>query len=163
MNGQYWILVAVWVLSVALLLYIPKSKRRVALVAFLFKQNITYLLGLVAVELNLLAYPVREFATINHTSLTYEYMAYPTVCAVFNAFYPAKRSLGFRVAYFAAYCNTLTLTEALLEHYTNLVMYIKWEWWWTWLSLLATFFMTRLFCRLFFKELLKHSNHAKAE
>jgi NADH:ubiquinone oxidoreductase subunit 2 (subunit N) len=153
MKLEHWILIVVWVIALALIFTIPRNKRRLAVIAFLFKQCLTYLLGLVAVELSLLAYPVRELASINRTSFTYEFMAYPMVCAVFNSHYPNHRNGWHKFAYYAAYCTVLTGTEVLLEHNTDLVLYLDWDWWWTWLSLLATFWMTRTFCVLFFRGL----------
>ncbi|MEC0226253.1 CBO0543 family protein [Paenibacillus alba] len=74
---QYGIIVSVWILSLLLILLIPRQKRRLAMVAFLFKQYITCIFGHAVVELKLLAYPVRELADVSRTSFTYEYMAYP--------------------------------------------------------------------------------------
>lgn len=158
MKLDYWILVGVWIISLLLIILIPKDRWRVALIAFLFKQTITCVLGLVAVELGLLAYPVREMADVNSTSLTYEFMAYPMVCAVFNVHYPNGKKIWVQLAYYIGYCTLLTVPEILLEKYTNLVLYICWSWWCTWLSLLATFFMTRTFCVLFFRSLLRNNS-----
>lgn len=157
MKLYYGILAGVWILSLLLMILIPKDRRRMAVLAFLFKQTITYLLGLVAVELGLLAYPVRELADINRTSFTYEFMAYPMVCAIFNVYYPNGKSLWRQVIYYAGFCTILTVPEILLERYTPLVQYIHWNWPVTWLSLLVTFFMTRTFCVLFFRSLYKNS------
>jgi hypothetical protein len=150
---DYWILLGVWVLSFLLLFLIPRDKRRLALIAYLFKQSLTYLLGLVAVEYGLLEYPVRMLASVNRTSFTYEYMAYPVICALFNAYYPVKGTRLRKLLYYAAFCTGLTVPEVLLERYTDLVRYIHWHWWTTWLSLLVTFVATRTFCVLFFKRI----------
>lgn len=162
MRLEYWILLGVWVLSFLLLFLIPRNKRRLALVAYLFKQSITYLLGLVAVEYGLLEYPVRELAKVNRTSFTYEYMAYPVICAVFNAYYPVKGSRLRKCLYYAAFCTGMTVPEVLLERYTELVRYIHWHWWTTWLSLLVTFFATRRFCVLFFKNINRYTEDTKS-
>ncbi|WP_246362243.1 hypothetical protein [Paenibacillus alba] len=61
---QYGIIVSVWILSLLLILLIPRQKRRLAMVAFLFKQYITCIFGHAVVELKLLAYPVRELADV---------------------------------------------------------------------------------------------------
>lgn len=162
MRLDYWILLGVWILSFLLLFLIPRNKRRLALIAYLFKQFITSLLGLVTVELGLLEYPVRELASVNRTSFTYEYMAYPVVCALFNVFYPTKAKRLSKMLYYAAFCTALTLPEILLERYTDLVRYHYWRWWITWLTLLMTFFATRSFCVLFFKGITCCSKHPKS-
>ncbi len=162
MRLDYWILLGVWALSFLLLFFIPRAKRRLALIAYLFKQSITYLLGLVAVEYGFLEYPVRELAKVNRTSFTYEYMAYPVICAVFNAYYPVESSRLRKFLYYAAFCTGLTIPEVLLERYTELVRYVHWHWWTTWLALLVTFFATRSFCVLFFKNISRYTKEAKS-
>lgn len=52
--------------------YTIHRKRRLAIVAFLFKQYITCIFGHAVVELKLFAYPVRELADVSRTSFTYE-------------------------------------------------------------------------------------------
>ncbi|RAU99537.1 CBO0543 family protein [Paenibacillus sp. YN15] len=162
MRLDRWILLGVWVLSFLLLFLIPRNKRRLALIAYLFKQFITSLLGLVTVELGLLEYPVRELADVNRTSFTYEYMAYPVVCALFNVFYPTKAKRLSKMLYYAAFCTALTLPEIFLERYTELVCYLHWHWWITWLTLLMTFFATRSFCVLFFKGINRYAKQPKS-
>jgi len=64
---QYGIIVSVWILSLLLILIIPRQKRRLAMVAFLFKQYITCIFGHAVVELQLLAYPVRKLSDVSRT------------------------------------------------------------------------------------------------
>ncbi|MCI3919631.1 hypothetical protein MO973_05215 [Paenibacillus sp. TRM 82003] len=153
MRIEYFLLGAVWILSFALVWFIPKSKRRRAAAAFLFKQALTYLLGLAVVEMGLLAYPVREFSEINRASFTYEFLAYPMVCALFNARYPEGKPAWVQLAYYVGYSSVLTFVEVLIEKYTDLVHYMAWNWFYTWSTLMITFFMTRLFCVWLFRGL----------
>jgi hypothetical protein len=153
MRLEWIILCAVWAVSLILLVFaIPKDRARIAHVAFLFKQMITWILGLLVVEFGLLEYPVRELASVNRTSITFEFFAYPAICAVFNAHYPSKRSLLMQLAYFCAYCTGMTAVELVIEKYTKLIDYLDWTWYWTWCSLFATFLCSRLFCVWFFKK-----------
>jgi hypothetical protein len=151
MRIEYWILIGVWILTIALLFTIPRDKIRLAFTAFLFKQGITWILGLAVVEYGLLAYPVRFFADVNRSSFTYEFFVYPAVCAIFNAYYPYSKSKFNQFLYYAAYCTALTIPEVIIEKYTDLLVYINWSWYWTWISLFVTFAMTRWFCVWFFK------------
>jgi len=155
MRLDYWILIAVWVLTTGLLFVIPKKKRRLALTAFVFKQGITWIFGLVVVQYGLLSYPVRLFADVNRSSFTYEFYVYPAVCAVFNAYYPHKRSKLVQFLYYCAYCTVLTVPEIFIEKYTELIKYLNWAWYWTWITLFLTFLMTRTFCVWFFKGIVK--------
>jgi hypothetical protein len=56
-----------------------------------------------------------------------------------------------QLSYFAAYCSIMTLLEVLIGHYTQLIHYIKWTWYWTWISLFLTFYISRLYYVWFFR------------
>jgi len=155
MKLEWIILISVWILSICLLFTIPKHKRRLAIVAFLFKQMITWLFGLLVVENKLIAYPIRLFSEVNRASFTYEFFAYPILCSIFNVFYPNGRSLLYKIGYYVAFCTMLTIPEIFLEKYTDLISYTQWSWYWTWSSLFITFMMTRWFCVWFFNGLSK--------
>lgn len=155
MNLEWIILYVVWFLTFCLIFIIPKKKRRLAFAAFLFKQVITWILGLIVVEKGLIVYPVRCFASVNRTSFTYEFLAFPVVCGVFNAYYPHSRGKMAKFFYFASYCTFFTIIEAIIEAYTDLVEYIHWNWFWTWTTLFITFLLSRWFCVWFFKGISK--------
>ena len=152
MKIEWWILLIVYVLGTVILFLIPKNKMRLAVVAFLFKQVITFFWGLVVVECGLLEYPVRLFASINRTSFTYEYFAFPVMCALFNVWYPNNRSILFRLGYYFAFTTLLTLTEVIVEKYTDLIRYIHWEWYISWVTIWLSFFIVRIFCLWFFSN-----------
>jgi hypothetical protein len=150
MRIDLWILFSVYVVATVLIFFIPKNKFRLAVVAFLFKQIITFLIGLVVVEFGMIEYPVRLFSTINRTSFTYEYYAFPVTCAIFNVWYPNNRSTLLQVGYYVLFSSVLTFTEVLIENHTNLIKYIHWEWYITWITLCLSFYLTRKFCIWFF-------------
>jgi hypothetical protein len=152
MRIEWWLLLSVYVVATGILFFIPKNKIRLAVVAFLFQQIITFLIGLMVVELGLLEYPVRLFASINRTSFTYEYYAFPVVCAVFNVWYPNDRSTLTQLGYYVGFCSVLTIFEVIIEKYTHLIKYINWEWYITWITICLALFLARLFCVWFFSE-----------
>lgn len=151
MTLDYIILTGVWILSFILIFVIPRNKIKIATIAFLFKQAITWPLGLMVVEFGLLDYPVRFFAEFNRSSITYEFLAYPIMCAVFVSRYPGQRNRWLQLGYYVAFCTFLTIGEVLIEKYTDLIRYFQWHWYWTWISLFITFWMTKLFCDWFFR------------
>jgi hypothetical protein len=153
MNINYAIIFAVWVFSLILLFLIRRDKRRIAVIAFFFKQWITCILGHVVVQLHLLSYPVRELADISRTSITYEFMAYPSVCAVFTSYYPSDKPRWMQFGYYVLFCSPLTILEVLLERYTEVIRYERWNWFWTWSTLFLTFLLTRVFCAFYFQSL----------
>lgn len=152
MRMEWWLLLSVYVVATGIVFFIPKRKRRLAVVAFLFKQVITFLIGLVVVELGLLEYPIRLFASINRTSFTYEYYAFPVICAAFNVWYPNGLSLLIQLGYYVGYTSVLTVIEVIVEKYTELIKFIHWEWYITWISICLSFFISRLFCVWFFAK-----------
>ncbi len=150
MKLDWTILIAVWIMTFSLFFFIPRKKFRLAQAAILIKQAITWLIGLVVVELGWIEYPVRCFSSVNRSSFTFEFLTYPVVCGLFNARYPENRSLLFKLFYYSSYCTILTVVEVLIEKNTGLIKYIHWSWYWTWITLLVTFFMSRTFCKWFF-------------
>ncbi|KQX48300.1 MULTISPECIES: CBO0543 family protein [unclassified Paenibacillus] len=152
MSKDRWVLTAVWVLSFGLIFTIPRRKIRLAVMSFLFKLMLTCPIGLIVVEYNLVAYPVVELPDVSRTSMTYEYFAYPIICMVFNCYYPSGRSRCVQFSYYIIFCMPLTITEVILEHYTNLVRYVHWSWFCTMLSLMITFLLSRMFCVWFFNR-----------
>ncbi|WP_453995841.1 CBO0543 family protein [Bacillus nitroreducens] len=152
MTIEAWILLGVYVFTAALLFAIPREKIRLAVVAFLFKQFITFLIGLVVVEWGLLEYPVRLFPSVSRSSFTYEFFAYPLTCAIFNVWYPNNRNLLIQFMYYVAFTTVLTIGEVIIEIYTDLITYIHWEWYISWISICLTFYMTRRFCIWFFAK-----------
>lgn len=150
MNKEWIILATVWITAFSLFFFVPRHAFRLAQLALLFKQLLTWVIGLVVVELGWIEYPVREFASENRSSFTFEYLAYPIVCGLFNARYPENRSWRFKLFYYFSYCSVITAVELLIEKNTDLIRYIHWNWYWTWITLFVTFFMSRNFCKWFF-------------
>lgn len=155
MKSETAILIFVWFITFAVIYMIPKDKWRIALVAMLFNQLITWVTGLVVVQYHFITYPVKFFSTVNKASFTYEFFVYPVVCGFFNAFYPNSRSKLIQFMYYVAYVTVLAIPEVLLEKYTELIHYIHWSWYWSWITLFLTFWATRSFCVWFFRGLEK--------
>lgn len=152
MRIEWWILISVYLVATGLLFFVPKNKIRLLVFAFLFTQLITFLIGLVVVELGLLEYPVRCFASVNRTCFSYEFYAFPVVCIAFNVWYPNNRSPLYRLGYYVGFSSVLTIGEVIIEKYTDLIEYIHWEWYITWITTCLSFFIVRLFCVWFFAK-----------
>jgi len=153
MRMEWWILLSAYAVGLGLLFFLPKNKIRMAVVAILFKQVITFLLGLVVVEMGMLEYPVRLFASVSRTSFTYEYYFFPIICAIFIVYFPNDhRSIWIKMGYYVGYTSILTICEVMIEEYTELIEYIHWEWYVTWITVCLSFYFTRLFCLWFFMK-----------
>ncbi|MDN3014685.1 hypothetical protein PH210_00545 [Paenibacillus sp. BSR1-1] len=150
MKTEWWILLSVYTVATGVLFFMPKNRFRLAVVAFLFMQVITFLTGLCVVELGLIEYPVRSFASINRTSFDYEFYIFPVTCAVFNVWYPNHRRPLVQLGYYFVFSTVLTFGEVIIEKYTHLIIYIHWEWYISWITIFISLFIVRLFCVWFF-------------
>ncbi|WP_077212088.1 CBO0543 family protein [Bacillus dakarensis] len=153
MSRDKGILISIWFIMIILILkFIKKSEIKHGILAFQFKQMITWLVGLLVVEKGLIRYPVREFKKANKTSFTFEYFIYPACCAIFNVRYPENKGKGIKLLYYIFHAGIITIIEVVIERYTNLVTYIKWRWYWTFISIGLTYYISRLFYCWYFKD-----------
>jgi hypothetical protein len=151
MSKDKIILITIWLITIGLLLKnIPKHKIRHGMVAFLYKQLITWPVGLYVVEKKLIKYPVRFFNKANKSSFSFEYFIYPAFTAIFNLNYPENKNKFIKSLYYLSHTGLLTLGEVLAERYTNLIKYVKWKWYWSFISIGLTYYTSRLFYRWFF-------------
>lgn len=144
-GAEHYILIAINASCIIAFLLVPQERRREAHIIFLFHQFITWILGIMAVEWGLLAYPVREFPMANHTSFTFEYIAYPVISVYFILFYPAGSRASMQIAYYMGSSMAIVLPELWFKYHTQLIVYLHWQWYWTWISVTGTFWITRMF------------------
>ena len=129
MNRDYILIIIGWIITIGLLFkFIPKNKIREALVAFHFKQMLTWILGLSVVQYKLIEYPVRLFPYAAKTSFSFEYFIYPSLCAIFNVNYPKGKKAFGQFMYYCYFCTTMTILEVYIEKHTNILKYIHWTW-----------------------------------
>lgn len=151
MSKERIIEISSWVITAVLLLVlVPLSRIREALVIFFVKQTITWYFGVLVVQQGLIQYPVRFFSKATNTSFTFEFFVYPSICVLFNLYFPFAKSYLWQIVYYVGFATSLTVLEVSLEKHTQLIQYIKWSWFWTWITLLITFAMSNAFYRWFF-------------
>jgi hypothetical protein len=152
MRTDTLIIIIGWLITITLLIFfVPKARVREAIVVFMFKQMITWIIGLLVVELRMLEYPVRSFAYASKTSFDFEYFIYPSFCVLFNLYYPEGKSFARRFLHFIYFCSFLTGIEVVVEKNTDILVYLHWSWYTTFITLFITFFMSRQFYKWFFK------------
>ena len=135
----------------ALLIWtVPVERIREAIVIFFFKQSLTWLFGLLVVQLGLIKYPSRVFSKATNTSFTYEFWVYPIICIIFNLYYPFGESVVAQIWHYTVYSSAIAVIEYILERYTQLIKYENWAWYWTWITLALTFLASNLFYRWLF-------------
>jgi hypothetical protein len=146
------ILGAVYIVCLAMLAFVPKQRRRMAIAIYLFQETLAWIMGLLVVEYGLLAYPVRELTTMR-TSFVFEFLALPTTSVYYNLYYPESRALYVRVVYTVACVAAVTALELWLEANTDLVEYIRWSGFWSFVTITLSLVLSRLYCKLFLRGL----------
>ncbi|MBB6692933.1 hypothetical protein H7B90_16115 [Cohnella xylanilytica] len=153
MTKEIIIVIAVWIVSGALVvLSTPRRKIREALVVFLYMQMLTWFFGLLVAQYRLIEYPVREFSYATRSSFSFEFFIYPAICVVFNMRYPQTKGIVRGILWYLFFPSWMTAIEKLIEDRTRLIDYIHWEWYWTWITLLITFWLSRAFYLWFIQE-----------
>lgn len=151
---EHRIEISSWVImSFLLILLVPRQKIREAQLSFLFKQVMTWLFGFLVVEKNLITYPKRAFfKKATKSSFTFEYFIYPATCALFNLYYPEKRSIWIKALYYSFHSGIITILEVIAVRYTKLIRYKNWKWYWSFLSIAFTNYLSHLYHKWFFKS-----------
>lgn len=153
MNIDVLLLIAGWINTIAaLIIFIPRKKVREAIFIFLSKQVITWVSGFTVAELGLIVYPVRSFPHAYKGSFDFEFFIYPAICALFSLHYPEGRSRLVQFMYYVYYCTALVIVEVIAERYTNIIKYIHWDWYVSWITFFITFLLLHLWYLWYFKK-----------
>ncbi|WP_232463492.1 CBO0543 family protein [Tumebacillus avium] len=137
----------------ALLLFVPKRRLREAIVLFMFPQLITWATGLFVVELRLIEYPYRSLPNVTRSSLDFEFFVYPALIVLFNLYYPERGAKEKRFWLYAGVAGAITFYEVLLEKYTDLIAYHGWAWYWSFVTVWVTLYISRRYFVWFRKSL----------
>ncbi len=151
MNKDYLVMMLKCIVMVCLLVkFIPKDKIREANVAFFFMQGLSWLQGLIVAEISLIEYPVRCFPHATKTSFPFEYFVFPSICAIFNVRYPKEKSSFGKCMYYFYYCSAITILEMFVEKYMNILKYMHWNWYVTWITVFISLYISRRYYEWFF-------------
>ncbi|CAN0211526.1 unnamed protein product, partial [Chrysoparadoxa australica] len=143
-----------WIItSILLIKYVPKNRIREAHISYLFKQVVTWLFGLLVVEKKLISYPNRLFfKKANKSSFTFEYFVYPALCSLFNLYYPEKSNNVVKMIYYFIHTSIITGFEIFAVKYTNLIKYNNWKWYWSFVTMWLSYYISRIYYRWFYKD-----------
>ena len=153
------VMMSAYIIGIFLLLrFVPKDKIRHAAVAFLFKQVITWLFGLLVVEKKLIEYPYRPFFKKTYkASFDFEYFLYPVLCVIFNLHYPKKRNPLIKTLYYFMFAALTTGFEGLIVKYTKLVRYKNWNLYWSFITMWFTNYLSHVFYTWMMNDKIKQS------
>jgi len=151
MSLEIIILILIWTIGVLLFVCFTQKRKRKFLLAFLFCQSFTWISTLVYTSLDLIAFPTREFPIATDLLVTTEYFFYPLLCG-FYIIYEPKVNFFFRIIYLSLFTSLLVLLDVILEKHTNLIEYVQYAWYWTWISLFCLYAFTNFIYHWFFQD-----------
>jgi hypothetical protein len=117
---EYFLLIVPNIFSAISLIYVPKESLRKACLSLLTFQGATWLISIILVQLNILAFPVRLFQKATRANFLNEFLLYPTIFMWFVLLYPKDRSLIIKIMHHIIFISILTWYMYFLNTYTNL-------------------------------------------
>ena len=158
MNFELWVVVASWLLTIALLLLLVNRKQLLeAQVSFMFMQVLTWLFGAVIVENKLIAYPVDFLNYAYRTSFSFEYFIFPAVSAIYNIHFPRHFGLLVKTCYILGIPGAITALETVIERKTEIIDYINWHWFWSFSTMTVTLLLSYWYYMWFFRRIKRES------
>ena len=150
-----WIVLAgLWIAGgVALWFGVPRARMREAQISFLFFQMLTWLIDIFYVQVRWTEFPVREFRYATKCSFSLHFFVYPTIGALFIVRFPEQKSWPWKAGWYLLVAGLIAGMNGLLDRYTGLIDYIKWNPVWSFVTALFFQFLLRLFYRWFRKGL----------
>lgn len=117
---ERFILIAITVLSLASILYIPKEQRRKALLAYVAFQATTWLTSITLAQLGSVEYPVREFQAATAVSFVPQFVFYPALFTWFILLFPAGRGWAVQAVHYFLFVSCMVFFIYFTFKYTNL-------------------------------------------
>lgn len=149
----------VWILTAILLLVcIRRNNFMNAQLSFMFMQVPCWLFGTLVAEGKLIEYPVGFLNNVYKASFTFEFFVFPSISAIFNIHFPTHKSRFIKTVYTLSFPAAMTIVEVLLEHNTELITYIQWSWYWSFITILLTLLISYGYYLWFFKKMREISN-----
>lgn len=151
MTLERGILAAAWLISFAIFLFVvPRNRVKEACLLFLSSQVITWPASLLLVELGFIANPVREFPAATRSNFTFNFLFYPLISMLANLYYPVHGSKWKQTGYQMIVLGGLSGLMQLVQTYTSLINYMKFNWLLSFLIMLFAFNATRKFTGWYF-------------
>ena len=145
MHLEQWLMIFFTVIAVYVLLFIIDWRYFCDwVVVILFKCLLDILWGSAVVSQKMIEYPVRLFAPYYETCIFFELWIFPVSCVWYNQV-TRERGLGGIFFYALLFSMVITAIEYPIEKYTQLIRYIRWDWFTTFYTVTLTFLISRGF------------------
>ncbi|MDD9270222.1 CBO0543 family protein [Paenibacillus sp. GCM10023248] len=148
------ILWSAWIVTaILLIIFINRKTLLQAILSFLFMQVPTWLFGALVVQGGLIEYPVGILEMAYKASFTFEFFIFPAVSAIFNVHFPKQKSWLVKSIYTLSFPTVITIIEVVLEKHTELIKYVNWTWYLSFISITFTLLISYWFYLWFFKKI----------
>ncbi|WP_078544541.1 CBO0543 family protein [Litchfieldia alkalitelluris] len=125
---DYYILIALLLLGIFLFIVaLRKGPIIHSLLIFFMTAYASTFVGVIVVEEKMLKYPITLFGQYFDSSMLFEYLLFPIVNIFFHQT-TIKSKMDRLIIQTAMYSGVLTSIEVLFEKYTDLIEYMTWTW-----------------------------------
>ncbi|WP_438449186.1 CBO0543 family protein [Gorillibacterium sp. sgz5001074] len=162
MTVERILLTVVWILIMIMLFFIPKGKRREAIIVFLAVQAMTWSSSILLNEWGWIRNPTREFSRAVSQNFTFNFALYPMVAVIHSLYYPRNSGIGRRFSHTLLYTFAISLFICITEAYTSLIQFLKPKW----IMILITFLLSNFVLYLaqkYHEWYFDHFPHAKVK
>jgi hypothetical protein len=148
----YLMLLTIAGIVLLLFLFVKKKDIRKAFFAASIAQLVTWPIGLLVTSLGVIEYPVRLFPKAIDSSFLNGYIMNPAIFAIYYIHYPKQAKLIWKWVYSLVITATLALIEVAENKYTDLINYISWSGYNSWILLLIFYYLIRRYLDWFFRN-----------
>lgn len=128
MSRELMILVISWITSIVILVSVSRGRIALTQITFLATQTIAWVFEYILVYFDLVQFPYREFEAATKMSFSLYYMIFPTVGVLFILYYPKSPSKLKVILYYLFFCMVIPTYSSVAEKYSDLFLFIHWNW-----------------------------------
>jgi uncharacterized membrane protein len=125
MTIERFILIAIALLSIATVFYIPKNKYRLALISFFTFQFITWAGSVIVVQFGLFEFPVREFVRATKVGVIQNFLFVPMIFTWFILLFPHHSILPKKIFHYILFVSINVGFIYFISVYTDLEKFKK--------------------------------------
>ncbi|MCK9861325.1 hypothetical protein CFI03_022425 [Paenibacillus sp. ATY16] len=122
------VLLLVWFACITTIyFFVPRAKAHEFVLCFLVCQAVGWIVEILLVQFDLVAYPLREFPKASDLNITFKVVWTPVASGLYYIHRP-RANKWTTCFYFAVWISLLTLIDGMLAAKTELVEYVHFHW-----------------------------------
>lgn len=117
---ERFIFIAIALMSISSMIYIPKEKIRKALISFLAFHATTWFTSIILVQTGKVVFPVREFVKSTSVNFIPQFLFYPTIFMWFILLFPNNRSILIKITHYILFVSIMFWFIYFTSKYTDI-------------------------------------------